>query len=121
VAVDLVKRVADEVGVDEGKAANGLGAVFLAIRMALDAKTFGAVAEAFPDLGEWMVGAPLSAHWTGEILAIAKPRALRRILVNAGFSDEQIEQLLSIAGSAVREAAGPEVHDKILETLPNLA
>lgn len=106
---------------DEGKAAAGLGAAFLAIRMALDAKSFGLVAEAFPDMGEWMVGAPLSARWTGEILAIAKPRALRRILLNAGFTDEQVVRLLSIVGSAVRELAGPEVHDKIVETLPNLA
>lgn len=118
--MDLVQRVADEVGVDEGKAADGLGAVFLAIRMALDAKTFGAVAEAFPDMGQWMVSAPLSAQWTGEVLAIAKPKALRRILLNAGFTDEQVEKLFPIVGSAVREAAGPEVHDKILETLPNL-
>jgi uncharacterized protein (DUF2267 family) len=119
--VDLVQRVADEVGVDDGKAADGLGAVFLAIRMALDAKTFGTVAEAFPDMGEWMQGAPLSAQWTGEVLAIAKPKALRRILLNAGFTDEQVEKLLSVVGSALREAAGPEIHDKILETLPNLA
>ena len=119
--MDLVQRVADEVGVDEGKAADGLGAVFLAIRMALDAKSFGKVAEAFPDMGEWMVSAPLSAHWTGEVLAIARPRALRRILLNAGFTEEQVEKLLAAVGRALREAAGPDVHDKILETLPNLA
>jgi uncharacterized protein (DUF2267 family) len=122
--VDLVQRVADEVGVDEGKAADGLGAVFLAIRMALDARSFGMVAEAFPDMGEWMVGAPLGAHWTGEILTIAKPKALkalRRILLHAGFTDPQIEKLLSVVGSALREAMSPEVHDKILESLPNLA
>ncbi len=119
--MDLVQRVADEIKVDEAKAADGLGVVFLAIRMALDAKTFVAVADAFPDVGEWMTEAPLSARWTGEILAIATPKAVRRLLLNAGFTEEQIEKLCSIAGSAVREAAGPEVHDKILETLPIFA
>jgi len=119
--VDLVQRVADELGIDEGKAADGLGAVFLAIRMALDARTFGVVADAFPDVGEWMVGAPLSAHWTGEILTIANPKALNRILVHAGFTEDQIEQLLGTAGCAVREVLGEEIHEKILETLPILA
>ncbi len=119
--MDLVQRVADEAGVDEAKAADGLGTVFLAIRMALDAKSFGTVAEAFPDMGEWMVGAPLSAHWTGEVLAIAKPKALRRILLNAGFTDEQVEKLFSLVGSALPEAVGTEIHDKILEKLPILA
>ncbi|UCF41293.1 MAG: hypothetical protein JSW43_02870 [Gemmatimonadota bacterium] len=119
--MDLVQRVADELDVDEGKAADGLGAVFLAIRMALDARTFGLVADAFPDVGEWMVGAPLSAHWTGEILTIAKPKALRRLLLHAGFTDEEVERLYRIVGCAVRDAAGAEIHDKILETLPTLA
>lgn len=118
--MDLVQRVADEVGVDEGKAADGLGAAFLAIRMALDAKSFGVVAEAFPDMGEWMVGAPLSAR-TGEILTIAKPKALRRILLRAGFTEEQVDRFLAVVGKALRDAVGPQVHDKILESLPTLA
>ncbi len=119
--MDLVQSVVSETGLSEERAQDGLGAVFMAIRMAVDAKTFGEVATAFPDLGAWMQQAPLSARWTGEMLTMATPRALRRILLNAGFKEEQVGGLWTVVGRSLREAVGVEPHQKIMEKLPVLS
>lgn len=119
--MDLVEIVVSETGLSEDRAKDGLGAVFMAIRMAVDAKTFGEVATAFPDVGIWMQNAPLSARWTGEMLAMATPRALRRILLNAGFKEEHVDSLWAAVGSGLRESVGTGPHQKILEKLPVLS
>jgi hypothetical protein len=119
--VDLVQIVVSETGLSEDRAEDGLGAVFMAIRMAVDAKTFGEVATAFPDVGTWMQKAPLSARWTGEMLAMATPRALRRIMLNAGFKEEHVDGLWGAVGRGLRESIGAEPHKKIVEKLPVLS
>jgi hypothetical protein len=119
--VDLVQRVASDLNVDNDRAIHGLGVVFLAVRMASDAKTFGDIAAAFPDVGAWMQKAPLSARWTGEMLAMATPRALKRILLNAGFKEEQVDALCAGVGSAIREEAGAEAYELVAKKLPLLA
>ncbi len=118
--MDLVQRVASDLGVDDGRAVDGLGVVFMAVRMASDAKTFGDIAGAFPDVGTWMQQAPLSARWTGEMLAMATPRALRRILLNAGFTEEQVGKLCAAVGNAIRDEAGTEAYELVAEKLPLL-
>jgi len=119
--VDLVQSVVNEAGLSEERAKDGLGAVFMAIRMAVDAKTFSEVATAFPDVGTWMQKAPLSARWTGEMLAMATPRALRRIMLNAGFKEEEVDGLWTVVGRGLRDAVGVEPHQKIMEKLPVLS
>jgi len=119
--VDLVQIVVSETGLSEERAKDGLGAVFMAIRMAVDAKSFGEVATAFPDVGSWMQKAPLSARWTGEMLAMATPRALRRIMLNAGFKEKQVDSLWTAVGRGLRESVGVEPHKKIVEKLPVLS
>jgi hypothetical protein len=118
--VDLVQRITTDVGVEQGLAVEGLGTLFMAIRMGTDAKTFAGVLEAYPDLGQWMQRAPLSARWTGEMLAMATPQAVRRILMNAGYRDEQVTLLCAILGSSLKEHVDTKTYDLITEKLPTL-
>ncbi|NIM50111.1 MAG: hypothetical protein GTN62_07215 [Gemmatimonadales bacterium] len=117
--MDVLQRVASELSTDENRAEQGLGAVFIAVRIATDAKTFSQVSRSMPDAGTWMQRAPFSAGRTGEMLAMATPAALKRVLRLAGFSDEQIMKLCTIAGAALRDAA-PEAYEESLKKLPLL-
>ena len=118
--MDLVQQITSDVGVEQELAVEGLGTLFMAIRMGTDAKTFAGVLQAYPDLGQWMQRAPLSARWTGEMLAMATPQAVRRILLNAGFADEQVAKLCSIVGSSLKQHVQPKTYDLITEKLPIL-
>jgi hypothetical protein len=116
--VDLVKAVTDHLGVDEELTTKGLGALFLAIRMAVDMKTFTQIASAFPDSGQWMLEAPFQNGGTGEMLAMATPGAVRRILLIAGFTDDQIRGLYTAVGLAIRESVSPEAFKAVQGNLP---
>ena len=119
--MDLVQQITSDVGVEQGLAVEGLGTLFMAIRMGTDAKTFAGVLEAFPDLGKWMQRAPLSARWTGEMLAMATPQAVRRILLNAGYKEDQVDRLCSIVGGSLKEHVRPKTYKLITEKLPILS
>lgn len=118
--MDVLQRVASELSIDENRAEQGLGAVFIAVRMATDGKTFSQVSRAMPETGTWMQRAPFSAGRTGEMLAMATPAALKRVLGLAGFSDEQTTKLCTLAGAALRDAA-PKAYEESLKKLPSLA
>ena len=116
--MDLVHDVSTALGVDEERATQGLGALFVAIRMAVDAKTFSEVSTALPEAGPLMQHTPFEGSRTGEMLALATPAAVRRLLRTAGFSEEQVPELCARVGRVVREAVDPAVWNTIEKRLP---
>ncbi len=119
--MDLVRDVTTRLSVDEDLAVRGLGALFIALRMTADPGTFTGIASAFPDCGRWMQRAPFQNGGTGEMLALATPGAVRRILLIAGFLDDQIPTLGGIVGQAVRPAIAEDAFEKITASLPLFA
>ena len=116
--MNLVQAVIDHLDVDEERAIKGLGALFLAIRMAVDMKTFTQIASAFPDSGQWMLEAPFQGGGTGEMLAMATPGAVRRILLIAGFDDNEIHGLCETVGSGIKASVTPDTYRSMVENLP---
>jgi hypothetical protein len=116
--VDLVREVSTKLGVDDERATRGLGALFVAIRMAVDAKTFSEVAQALPEAADLMQHAPFEGTRTGEMLALATPPAVRRLLQTAGFKPEQVPELCRIVGKVVRDAVDADVWAAIERRLP---
>jgi len=116
--VSLVQTVTDRLAIDEEQTINGLGALFLAIRMAVDMRTFTQIASAFPDSSQWMLEAPFQTGGTGEMLAMATPGAVRRILLIAGFNDDQVRTLYDTVGSAIKESVTPEAYKAMTDNLP---
>jgi hypothetical protein len=115
--VDLVQDVVKRLGVDEDKAKKGLGTVFIALRMASDMRTFTQISSAFPDSGEWMMMAPFQDGATGEMLAMATPAAVRRLLAIAGYDKETGQQLSAIVGEALK-ATVPDAFEVAAAKLP---
>jgi hypothetical protein len=110
--------VTERLAIDDEHAVKGLGAMFLAIRMAVDMKTFTQIASAFPDSSQWMLEAPFQGGGTGEMLAMATPRAVRRILLIAGFDDDQVGGLCDLVGSAIKQSVPPEAYKAMTDNLP---
>lgn len=119
--MDLLERVTTEIGGDSDKAKAGLGAVFTSIRMAIDVKTFGAIAAAMPEIGPWMHDAPIGGVGTGELLSLATPRTLKVKLVKVGFTEQQIATLLTLATRALRDTLPSDVADQVMKKVPLLA
>ena len=118
--MDLIERVVTELGVSEDRAVQGVGGLFVAIRMAVDAKSFTKLTAAFPDAGRWMQHAPFKSGRTGEMLAIVTPGAVQRTMRIAGFTDEQIPHLGGIVGRAIQDHLDGETYGRLAETLPIL-
>lgn len=118
--MSLLDDVQQQLEVDEVKAVRGLGALFIAIRMAVDAKTFSLVAAAFPNAGEWMQEAPLQGGRTGEMLAMATPGAVIRILGFAGYPKDQVPAIGALVGGAVKDIMPPAAYRELVATLPML-
>ena len=116
--MNLVQTAEGRLGIDADRATKGVGTLFVAIRMAVDMKTFSQIASAFPDCGLWMLKAPFENAGTGEMLAMATPGAVRRMLAIAGFERSQIPELCTIVGSAVRAAVPPATYQSVVENLP---
>ncbi|MGD8727707.1 MAG: DUF2780 domain-containing protein [Gemmatimonadales bacterium] len=116
--MNLLESVMSRLEIDEPQAVRGLGALFLAIRMAVDMRTFTQIASAFPGSSQWMLEAPFQSGGTGEMLTMATPGAVRRILRIAGFTDDQIQALYEVAGSAIETAVPPEAFQAMQDNLP---
>jgi len=115
--VDLVQTVTTRSGVTEDQARQGLGTLFIALRMASDMRSFALIASAFPESAEWMLVAPFQSGGTGEMLATATPAAVRRLLAIVGYDEEQAQALCSAVGEALAGAA-PEAFAVVQRKLP---
>lgn len=118
--MNLPQVVAKELGIDVAQAERGLSAIFMSMRMALDPVTFGQVTKAFPGSDAWMREIELEQPRTGEILALVSPKALRRQLKLAGFTEKDISRLGPTVGRALQAALSPEAFDHVVTRVPLL-
>ena len=118
--MDLQSSVVAEFGVDEETASTALGALFTSIRMAMDNRTFGSVAVAFPSAAGWMRDAPVATGRTGEMLALATPKTLHRSLVALGFDDEEVDRLGALIGAELKEHLASDLYEPLAKKLPLL-
>ena len=118
--MDLQSSVVAEFGVDEQTASKALGALFTSVRMAMDTRTFGSIAVAFPNASAWMREAPVLTGRTGEMLALATPRTLHRSLVALGFDDAQVDRLGALIGQALKEHLASDIYEPLAKKLPLL-
>ena len=118
--MDLRSSVISEFGVDENTASKALGALFTAVRMAMDTRTFGSVAVAFPAASIWMREAPVMTGRTGEMLALATPETLHRSLVALGFDDHQVSRLGQLVGNELKTHLSSDTYDRLTKKLPLL-
>ncbi len=116
--MDLVQLVSERLQVDREKSIKGLGVLFLAIRMAVDMKTFTKIASVFPASGQWMLETPFEDGGTGEMLAMATPGAVRRMLAIAGYTEAQTAELCETAGGALQDAVSPDIYGTVVDNLP---
>lgn len=116
--MNLVQEVTERLSVDERQARRGLGTLFVAIRMALDMRSFTTIATAFPDVGEWMVEAPFQGDGTGEMLVMATPGAVKRTLAVADYDDERAAELCRIVGDAIETHVSPKALATLNAKLP---
>lgn len=119
--MSLVDAVRQRLDLDEEQAIRGLGTMFIAVRMTVDAKTFARVAAAYPDAGAWMQAAPFRTGHTGEMLAMATPGAVRRVMGYAGFREADVPVIGGIVGAAVKDAIPEATYRELVETLPMLS
>lgn len=118
--MNLVDEVTTRLNIDETKAVRGLGGLFIAVRMTVDAKTFSLVAGAFPDVGIWMQQAPFQHGGTGEMLAMATPGAVVRVMGFAGFDETQVHAVGGLVGAAIKDVIPAPAYADLVETLPML-
>ncbi len=115
--MNLIETVMEQFSCDEEQAARGLGSLFLAIRMAVDMRTFSEIATAFPESGAWMLKAPFQGGGTGEMLAMATPGAVRRIVTIAGFEKARVDELCAVVGTALKDTISPNAYTMLSDNL----
>jgi len=83
--MDLVPQIVANLEVEEGQAEKGVGAILMALRMAVDKPTFEKVKVAVPNHESYMGRALMSTARTGEMIGVMGPAALMAGLSAAGF------------------------------------
>ncbi len=116
--MNLVHELTERLSIDEAQARKGLGTLFVAIRMAVDMRTFTTIATAFPDVGEWMVEAPFQGDGTGEMLVMATPAAVKRTLAAAEYDGDRATELCRIVGDAIKTEVSPKALATLNAKLP---
>src|SRR2546422_2756429 len=74
--MDLVGQIVANLEVEPGQAEKGIGAILMAMRMAVDKATFEKVRVAVPNHESYMGRALMSGARTGEMIGVAGPPAL---------------------------------------------
>jgi hypothetical protein len=111
--VSLLLQVTQELGGDESKAIDSLGALFMTIRFSLDTHSFKHVQQAVPNADEWVTRAATGGGRTGEMLALTTPASLASRLQRSGLdTDEQARM-----GGVVMQYLSQSVPTDVLNTL----
>src|ERR1051326_1582006 len=84
--MDLVEQVVANLEVEPGQAEKGVGAILMALRMAVDKPTFEKIRAAVPNGDSYMGRALMSGARTGEMIGVMGPGALMAGAVGAGAS-----------------------------------
>lgn len=112
--MDLVEQIVANLEVDAGQAEKGIGAILMAMRLAVDKATFEKVRAAVPNHESYMGRALMSGARTGEMISVAGPGALMAGLSAAGFRKEDVPRLGRIVLEHMRATVGNEAIDKFL-------
>ncbi len=118
--MDLVEQIVAHLEVEPGQAEKGIGAILMAMRIAVDKATFEKVRVAVPNHESYMGRALMSGARTGEMIGVAGPAALMAGLSAAGFRKEDVPRLGRIVLEHIRATVGNEVIEKFLVGAPAL-
>ncbi len=118
--MELVELVSANLEIDEGKAEKGIGAVLMALRMAIDKEAFEQVKHAIPNAERMMGRALMSSGRTGEMAAVTGPAGLLAALAAAGINKDDIPRLGRLVTEHVRPVIGSPRVDAFLEGIPVL-
>ncbi|PYO36634.1 MAG: hypothetical protein DMD37_07500 [Gemmatimonadetes bacterium] len=118
--MDLLQQVAANLKVEEGKAEKGIGAMLMALRMALPKETFEQVKNAIPNSERMMGHALMSGSRTGELAVATGPSGLLAALAAAGINKSDVPRLGRMVLEHVRSVIGAPALDRFLETHPAL-
>jgi hypothetical protein len=118
--MDLLVQVVANLEIDEGQAEKGVGAILMALRMAVDKPTFEKVKAAVPNHESYMGRALMSTARTGEMIGVMGPAALMAGLSAAGFKKEDVPRLGRIVLEYLRPTLGNDTIDRFLEGAPAL-
>jgi Protein of unknown function VcgC/VcgE (DUF2780) len=118
--MDLVQQVVANLEVGEGQAEKGVGAILIALRMAVDKETFEKVKAVVPNSESYMGHALMSGARTGEMLGFVGPKALMAGLTAAGFKKEDVPRLGRIVLEYLRPTLGNQTLEKFLDGAPAL-
>src|SRR5260370_7048718 len=86
--MDLVEQIVANLECEPGQAEKGIGAILMAMRMAVDKSTFEKVRVAVPNHESYMGRALMSGARTGEMISVAGPAALMAGLSAPGVPQE---------------------------------
>lgn len=118
--MDLVDQIAADLAVERAAAEKGIGAILMAMRMAVDKATFEKVRAAVPNHESYMGRALMSGARTGEMIGVAGPAALMAGLAAAGFRTEDVPRLGRIVLEHIRPTVGNEAIETFLAGAPAL-
>ena len=118
--MDLVQQIVANLEVETGQAEKGVGAILMALRMAVDKPTFEKVRAAVPNHESYMGRALMSGARTGEMLGVIGPAALMAGLAAAGFRQEDVPRLGRIVLEHLRPTLGNENVERFLAGAPAL-
>ncbi len=116
----LVEQIVANLEVEPGQAEKGIGAILMAMRMAVDKATFEKVRVAVPNHESYMGRALMSGARTGEMIGVTGPAALMAGLAAAGFRTEDVPRLGRIVLEHLRPTVGNDVIDQFLAGAPAL-
>ena len=118
--MDLVQQVAANLEIEEAQAEKGIGALLMALRVALDQDTFENVKHALPNSERLMGRALMSGARTGELAAMVGPAGLMAALAAAGFRKDDLPRLGRIVMEYLRPTIGSPNVEKFLASAPAL-
>src|SRR5204863_8666996 len=118
--MDLLQQVAANLEIEEGTAEKGIGAMLMALRMALPKDTLEQVKKAIPNSESMMGHALMSGSRTGELAVATGPAGLLPALAADGINKTDVPRLGPIVLEHVRAAIGAPAVTKSLETHPAL-
>ncbi len=118
--MDLVQQVVANLEVEPGQAEKGVGAILMALRMAVDKATFEKVRAVVPNHESYMGRALMSGARTGEMIGVAGPAALMVGLSAAGFRKEDVPRLGRIVMEYLRPSLGNDTVERFLDGAPAL-
>ncbi|OLC73106.1 MAG: hypothetical protein AUH78_14660 [Gemmatimonadetes bacterium 13_1_40CM_4_69_8] len=118
--MDLLQQVAANLAIEEGNAEKGIGAVLMALRMAIPKDAFEQVKHAIPNAESMMGHALMSSGRTGEMAAVTGPAGLLAALAAAGINKADIPRLGRLVTEHVRPIIGSPAVDRFLEGIPVL-